>query len=71
MADCFLQLIHLAVSFYNLPNERRMIVLKNNCVRIFNKRWSEFDIDPYILVYIIHPQYRGMYTISINIYIQF
>ena len=59
MADYFLQLVHLAVSFHNLPNERGMIVLKNDCVRIFNKRWSEFDVDPYILAYIIHPQYRG------------
>ncbi len=55
IADCFLQLVHLAVSFHNLPNEREMIILKNDCVRIFNKRWSEFDVDPYILVYIIHP----------------
>jgi hypothetical protein len=59
MADCFLQLVQLAVSFNNLPNERGLIILKNDCVRIFNKRWSEFDVDPYILAYIIHPQYRG------------
>ncbi len=59
MADYFLQLIYLAVSFYNLLNERRMIVLKNDCIRIFNKRWSEFDVNPYILAYIIHSQYRG------------
>ena len=54
MADCFLQLVHLTVSFHNLPNKRGMIILKNDCVRIFNKRWFEFDIDPYILAYIIH-----------------
>ena len=59
MADCFLQLVHLAVSFHNLLNKRGMIILKNDCVRIFNKRWSEFDVDSYILTYIIHPQYRG------------
>ncbi len=38
MADYFLQLVYLAISFHNLPNEREMIVLKNDCVRIFNKR---------------------------------
>ena len=59
MANCFLQLVYLAVSFHNLPNEREIIIFKNDYVRIFNKRWSEFDVDPYILVYIIHPQYRG------------
>ena len=59
MVDCFLQLVHLAVSFHNLLNERGMIVLKNDCVRIFNKRWFEFDVDLYILAYIIHSQYRG------------
>ncbi len=58
MADCFLQLVHLAVSFYNLLNEREMIVLKNDCMRIFNKKWSKFDVNPYILAYIIHSQYR-------------
>ena len=55
MADCFLQLVHLAVSFHNLPNERGIINLKNDYMRIFNKRWSEFDINLYILTYIIHP----------------
>ena len=59
MADCFLQLVHLAISFHNLPNEREIIILKNNYMRIFNKRWFEFDVDPYILAYIIHPQYRS------------
>ncbi len=59
MADYFLQLIHLAVSFHNLSNKRGIINLKNNCVRIFNKRWFEFNIDPYILAYIIYPQYKG------------
>ncbi len=59
MVDYFLQLVYLAVSFHNLFNKRGMIVLKNNCIRIFNKRWSEFDVDSYILTYIIHPQYRG------------
>ena len=55
MANYFLQLVHLAVSFYNLPNKREMIVLKNDYVRTFNKRWSEFNVDLYILAYIIHP----------------
>ncbi len=59
MADCFLQLVHLAISFHNLPNEREIIILKNNYMRIFNKRWSKFNIDLYILAYIIYSQYRG------------
>ncbi len=54
MVDYFLQLVHLAVFFHNLSNERGMIILKNDYVRIFNKRWSGFNIDPYILTYIIH-----------------
>ena len=59
MADYFLQLVYLAISFHNLSNKRGIIVFKNDYVRIFNKRWFEFDIDPYILAYIIHSQYRG------------
>ena len=59
MADYFLQLVYLAISFYNLSNKKGIIILKNDCMRIFNKRQSEFDVDPYILAYIIHPQYRG------------
>ena len=38
MTDCFLQLVHLAVSFHNLLNKREIIIFKNDYVRIFNKR---------------------------------
>ncbi len=54
IADCFLQLVHLAIFFHNLLNKREIIVLKNDYVRIFNKKWSKFDVDSYILAYIIY-----------------
>ncbi len=36
MADYFLQLVHLAVSFHNLPNERGMIVLNSSSSCFFS-----------------------------------
>ena len=59
LSDCFLELIKLAseISKISIQNAD----LKHSCIAIFNKRWSEFDIDIYMLAFFLNPKYRGMY----------
>jgi len=35
------------------------IDFKKKCVAIFNKRWKEFDINTYMVAFLLHPKYRG------------
>jgi hypothetical protein len=49
-----------------------MIGFKNHCIQKINKRWESFDFDPYILAYMLHPNYRGNFKIKnnyINLYL--
>lgn len=32
---------------------------KQKCTAIFNKRWREFDINTYMVAFLLHPKYRG------------
>lgn len=59
LADCFIQLIKLAVSVNKIPNERGIIGFKNHCIKVINNRWKSFEINPYLLAYYLHPLYRG------------
>jgi hypothetical protein len=63
LADCFIQLIKLAVSINKIPNEQGIIGFKSHCIKIMNKRWESFDIQPYLLAYYLHPLYRGKFNI--------
>jgi hypothetical protein len=63
LADCFVQLIKLAVSITKIPNEQGLIGFKNHCIKIMNEQWQSFDIYPYLLAYYLHPLYRGKYIL--------
>jgi hypothetical protein len=58
LADCFVELIKLSQKIKSLPNVSDY-EFKHQCIEHFNKRWQEFDIDLYILAYLLHPRYRG------------
>lgn len=59
LADCFVQMIRLAVNINKIPNERGLIGFKNHCIKVINNRWNSFEINPYLLTYYLHPLYRG------------
>lgn len=59
LADCFLQLIRLSYSIRLLPDT--YVTFRQKCIEAFNKRWKQFDFRLYILAYLLHPLYRGMY----------
>lgn len=63
LADCFIQLIKLAVSINNMPNDQ-MVAFKQYCIKVINQRWGTFDIQPYLLAYFLHPLYRGKYNLN-------
>ena len=56
LADCFWQLIKLAVFVRSLSDSFRQ-----QCISIFNKRWIQADINLYMLAYLLHPLYHGIY----------
>ncbi|CAB4488777.1 unnamed protein product [Rhizophagus irregularis] len=35
------------------------IDFKKKCIAIFNKRWKEFDINTYMVAFLLHPKYRA------------
>jgi hypothetical protein len=60
LADCFIELIKLSQKIKSLPPVSDYD-FKYQCIGFFNKRWKEFDIQLYILAYLLHPRYRGKY----------
>src|SRR3954452_24557715 len=60
LADCFVELIKLSQRINSLSPVSNYD-FKYQCVEIFNKRWQEFDIQFYLLAYLLHSQYRGEY----------
>src|SRR2546423_11171840 len=63
LADCFIQLVKLAVNINKISNEQGIIGFKNHCIKIINERWQSFDIQLYLLAYYLHPLYRGKYNL--------
>ena len=59
LADCFFQLIKLSYSIKHLPEIH--VAFRQKCIEAFNKRWKQFDFRLYMLAYLLHPLYRGMY----------
>jgi hypothetical protein len=59
LADCFIMLVQLAVKINKIPREAGIIDFKYHCIKVMNKRWESFDLDPYILAYWLHLNYRG------------
>ena len=62
LVDCFVELIKLSQKIRSLPPVSDYD-FKHQCIEIFNKRWQEFDIQLYILAYLLHPRYRGKHFI--------
>lgn len=63
-ADCFIQLIKLAISINNISSEQSIAGFKNHCIKVMNNRWQSFEIYPYLLSYYLHPLYRGKYNLN-------
>ncbi|CAG8765988.1 43423_t:CDS:2 [Gigaspora margarita] len=59
MANCFIQLVRLISTIHYIPRERDTITFKNRCIEIVNSCWNELEAEPYILAYILHPEYQG------------
>ena len=62
LADCFVELIKLSQKIKSIQPVTDYD-FKYQCIELFNKRWNEFDIQLYILAYLLHPHYRGKYII--------
>ena len=58
LADCFVEIIKLYAAIKDL-SETRQVLFRNEYMEIFNKRCNQFDIELYMLAYILHPKYRG------------
>jgi len=58
-------LIQLAVKINKISQQSGIIGFKNHCIKAINARWKSFDIEPYILTYWLHPNYRGNLQITI------
>ncbi|CAG8679679.1 9313_t:CDS:2, partial [Ambispora gerdemannii] len=58
LADIFVELAKMAIAIQKtsaLFNSQ----FRCDCIAIYNKRWKEFDTDLYLLVFFLHPTYRG------------
>jgi hypothetical protein len=65
LADVFIQIIRLAYKIKHL-NNIELNGFKQYAINSFNKRWEEFEIDPYLLAYFLHPSYRGWFFLFIS-----
>jgi len=60
MASIFLELIKMAVAIKQISNYLELDPdFKKNCISIFNKRWTQFDTDTYLVAFFLHPKYQG------------
>ncbi|RHZ43998.1 hypothetical protein Glove_781g13 [Diversispora epigaea] len=62
LADCFVQMIKLAVAIFKLSFSNP---LKTSTIQIFNRKYLEFQHPAYLLCYYLHPYYRGIFLILI------
>ncbi|CAJ0629518.1 16623_t:CDS:2 [Entrophospora sp. SA101] len=60
LADCFIQLVKLAVNINKISPEHGLIEFRNHCIKVINNRWESFEIHPYLLAYFLHPLYHGV-----------
>jgi hypothetical protein len=58
LADCFIEIIKLYTAIKDLP-ESRQESFRKECLKVFDKRWNQFNTELYMLAYILHPKYRG------------
>lgn len=62
LADCFVELIKLSQRIKSLPPISDY-GFRAECIELFNRRWNQFDINLYLLAYLLHPRYRGKYLV--------
>ncbi|CAG8533566.1 13590_t:CDS:2, partial [Cetraspora pellucida] len=58
-ADCYINLVKIAVTIQNLPIDEYK-GFRNKCVKKFNKRFEEFNDPIYQLIYFLHLAYKGL-----------
>ncbi|CAJ0758664.1 16815_t:CDS:2, partial [Entrophospora sp. SA101] len=46
--------------YQQISPEHGLIEFRNHCIKVINNRWESFEIHPYLLVYFLHPLYRGV-----------
>ncbi|PKB96872.1 hypothetical protein RhiirA5_385041 [Rhizophagus irregularis] len=56
LADCFIQMIKLAVAIFRLPSSNSY---KSAAIQVFNHHYLEFQHPAYLLCYCLHSYYRG------------
>lgn len=63
LSDVFIQLVRLAYKIKHIKI-KNMAGFKYHMINSFNNRWEEFDIDPYLLAYFLHPAYRSKFIFN-------
>ncbi|CAG8813896.1 31640_t:CDS:2 [Gigaspora margarita] len=58
LADCFIHLIKLATTIYQMPQDQH-VTFRRHCITSINRRLSEFNNDTYRLAYLLHLKFRG------------
>ncbi|RIB04622.1 hypothetical protein C2G38_2148936 [Gigaspora rosea] len=58
LADCFIYLIKLASTIYQMPQDQH-VIFRRHCVNSINRRLLEFNNDIYYLAYFLHPKFKG------------
>lgn len=58
LADCYLGLARLGAAIKNLPKNNHQ-AFRYDCIAIFNRRFSEFDDDIYLLYFFLYPGISG------------
>jgi hypothetical protein len=53
LADCYLGLARLGAAIKKLPKNNHQ-KFQQNCIAIFNQRFSEFDDDAYLLCFFLY-----------------
>lgn len=61
MALIFLELSKMAAYIKRIPSSIDLN-FKKQCIGIFNKRWSQFDTEIYLVGFFLHPKYRGKFN---------
>ena len=59
LANCYVQMLKLAAMINRIPSSN---ILKTTIIRIYNRRYKEFDHEAYLLSYYVHPLYHGMFV---------
>jgi hypothetical protein len=57
----FLELIKMAAAIKQTSNYLDSD-FKKECIKIYNKRWMQFDTDLYLVAFFLHPKYRGKFN---------